>query len=307
MKRLKKLILFGLLILLLAEIFLRSYFGFCDSVLMMENENYEYIAQPNQNRFRFRNHIKYNSYSMRSEEPDTSAFVILGFGDSVINGSVMVDQDSVVTTLLSKMLSHATGRKVQVLNISAGSWGPDNCYEYLKANGEFNAKMMLLVASSHDAFDNINFQPVVNVERGFETHQYHIALWELFHRYVIPKFASRSKSNGSKPIKKNGTEFNSGFENLRSFCENKHIPLVMYLHPDSIELGQKKYNSNGEMIRQFCAKNNISLVSPMNVNTRNDYRDIIHLQESGHRKMADKLFPVMLEEMKAYDQKTTIE
>ncbi|RYG41984.1 MAG: hypothetical protein EOO01_23975, partial [Chitinophagaceae bacterium] len=131
MKRLKKLAIFVLLALFLAEIFLRSYFGFCDSVLLTENKNYEYIPQPNQHRFRFRNHVDYNSFSMRSDEPDTSAYIILGFGDSVINGSVMVDQDSVATSLLSKTLSNAFRRKFQVLNISAGSWGPDNDYAYL--------------------------------------------------------------------------------------------------------------------------------------------------------------------------------
>lgn len=287
-----------IVIAIAAEFYLRWYWGFCDSVLMMEHDKYEYIAQPNQDRFRFRNHIRYNSLSMRSEEPDSSAIIILGFGDSVINGSVMVDQDSVASTKLSVMLSEALGKKVQVLNISAGSWGPDNCYEYLKEHGDFNAKMVFLVASSHDAYDNINFQPVVNVERGFETHQYKLALWELTHRYLMPKLFS-SNGNGSKPIKKNGTVFNSGFSDLNDYCTKKGIPFLVYLHPDSLELGRRKYNANGLLIEDFCNRNNIPVVSPMNINEQSDYRDIIHLQESGHRKMADKLFPVLFEDMKA--------
>lgn len=38
-----------------------------------------------------------------------------------------------------------------MLNISAGSWGPDNCAAYLKHYGLFGAKAMSLLVSSHDA------------------------------------------------------------------------------------------------------------------------------------------------------------
>ena len=40
-----------------------------------------------------------------------------------INGGVLTEQDSLVTTRLSDSLSKLMGRKVQVLNISAESWG----------------------------------------------------------------------------------------------------------------------------------------------------------------------------------------
>ena len=53
------------------------YFGFCDTVLVREDSEFEYIAQANQKRFRFRNHAIYNSFSMRSEEVDTSSIKIL--------------------------------------------------------------------------------------------------------------------------------------------------------------------------------------------------------------------------------------
>ncbi|MBM3911084.1 MAG: hypothetical protein FJ356_05490 [Thaumarchaeota archaeon] len=99
------------------EIFLRQYYGFCDTVLIKEDSSFEYIAQPNQDRFRFRNHVKYNSYSMRSEAVDTTSAVILGFGDSFINGGVQTDQDSLATTILSDTLSKLQGKKIQFLNI----------------------------------------------------------------------------------------------------------------------------------------------------------------------------------------------
>src|SRR3954453_5472217 len=124
--------LFSIIVFILGlETFLRFYFGFCDTVLIEYDPVYEYIAKPNQNHFRFRNHIKYNAESMRSEEVDTATEQILGFGDSVINGGVLTDNDSLATTILSDSLTKYEGKKVQFLNISAGSWGPDNCFAYL--------------------------------------------------------------------------------------------------------------------------------------------------------------------------------
>ena len=148
MKGKGRLIAYFIVLIVAVELFLRLYFGFCDTVLMKEDPNYEYIAQPSQDRFRFRNHIKYNALSMRSEEVDTSALLILGFGDSIINGGVQTDHDSLATTLLSDSLSNAENKKIQFLNISAGSWGPDNCFAYLKKHGNFGAKRIFLFVRS---------------------------------------------------------------------------------------------------------------------------------------------------------------
>jgi hypothetical protein len=51
----------------LIEILLRTVWGFGDMVLFREDENFEYITEPNQERFRFGNRIAYNEHSMRSE------------------------------------------------------------------------------------------------------------------------------------------------------------------------------------------------------------------------------------------------
>ena len=275
----------------IAEFTLRSVWGFCDSVLMMEHPRYEYIPQPNQDRFRFRNHIRYNSFSMRSPEPDSTADIVLGFGDSVINGSVLVDQDSVVTNILSTELSEETGRNIQVLNISAGSWGPDNCFEYLKEKGDFGAKVMFLVASSHDATDNINFKKVVDQEKGYESEQYSLALWELVDRYLIPRM--KSSVRGARPIKKDGKTFNTGFRDLNDYCKQKGIPFFIYMNPDSIEMRLKEFNYLGRQIIDFCEKEQIPVIYSFEADVKTVYRDILHLKEKGHRRMADEIKNVL--------------
>lgn len=169
------------ILIALLECTLRFVFGFCDAVLYQSSPAYEYIAQPNQHRYRFFSHIDYNSYSQRSDEPDSTKTIVLGLGDSVIFGGTMLDQESIATTLFSK----ETG--MQMLNISSGSWGPDNCAAYLKEKGTFGAKEMVLVCSSHDAFDVMSHIPVVGIYPNYPDKQYKLAIWEVIDRYLMPR------------------------------------------------------------------------------------------------------------------------
>jgi hypothetical protein len=280
-------------IFIASELYLRLYWGFCDNVLMMADDRYEYIQQPGQDRFRFRNHVKFNSYSMRSEEPDSSAFIILGLGDSVIDGGVMVDQDSLATERLSRSLSKTFGFKIQVLNLGAGSWGPDNCYAYIKAHGNFGAKIAFLVASSHDAYDNMDFTPVIDKVDRYESKQYKSAVWELLVKYGLPRLKKNLKMDDIPPIAKSPT-FDTGFENLRNYFRERNIPFFVYLHPDQQELKQKMFNPMGKKIIDYCDSAGVKLVKEPFVNLQeNDYRGVIHLNDQGQGKMANDIYPVL--------------
>lgn len=298
----KKLIILILAIvsLLSMEIFLRQYYGFCDTVLIKEDSSFEYIAQPNQDRFRFRNHVKYNSYSMRSEAVDTTSVVILGFGDSVINGGVQTDQDSLATTILSDTLSKLQGKKIQFLNISAGSWGPDNCYAYLKKYGDFGAKSIYLFVSSHDAYDNMNFEKIVDVSKSFPSKQYSLALYELVDRYLIPRLKSMLKKTASNSDnlginkKKDNSIFNTGFISFLSYSKDKNIPFTIYLHADRDEMKSGSYNQQGQEIIRFAKENNIPIILDLeNGLNLSDFRDGIHLNCKGQKKLANSLIKYM--------------
>ncbi|MBK6282662.1 MAG: hypothetical protein IPF54_08335 [Draconibacterium sp.] len=197
-----------LLFVIVVEIGLRNYFGFCDAPLSQTSDKYEYVFQANQNRYRFKNHVYYNEVNMRSENIDAKSIKVLGLGDSVINGGVLTDQDSIATTILSKELSLVLAKKVQILNISAGSWGPDNCNAFLDEKGTFDSKLIILVASSHDAHDIMDFKPIVGISSAFPNKQYKLAIFELFDRYIYPKYIAKSfktpqeSYNQSEGIKK---------------------------------------------------------------------------------------------------------
>lgn len=292
-KKTLKFIFFILLLFILGELYLRHFQGLADAPIYIESEEYEYISAPNQDGSRFGNHYHYNSYSQRNEEPDSTKQIILGLGDSVLFGGMQSDQDSIATSIFTKENKHS-----QMLNISAGSWGPDNCSAYLKEKGIFNATKMFLVVSSHDAHDNMDFKPVVGVHKSYPNKKYKLAFGELFERYLIPKITKKFNQikeldpdqkvlNGIN-IKKKGKIFNPGFEELKSISDSISIPLIIYLHADKMELKDKKYNEQGEEIINWSKENNIKIIQELDYNfSESDYRDGIHLNNNGQRKLAN--------------------
>lgn len=282
----------------LSELILRYVFGFCDAVLYQSSPAYEYIAQPNQHRYRFFSHIDSNSYSQRSEEPDSTKTIVLGLGDSVIFGGTMLDQDSVATTLFSK----ETG--MQMLNISSGSWGPDNCAAYLKEKGTFGAKAMVLVCSSHDAFDIMSHVPVVGIYPNYPDKQYKLAIWEVIDRYLMPRikvyFRGKQlldpdaqvveKVKSDEGVANKALNFDPGFDQLLQISEGKHIPFFIYLHPEVGEVMSRKYKEGGLMIMEWAKTHHIKLIDGLNEGVTVDmYRDVIHLNEKGQRNLANSL------------------
>ena len=286
------------ILIALLECTLRFVFGFCDAVLYQSSPAYEYIAQPNQHRYRFFSHIDYNSYSQRSEEPDSTKTIVLGLGDSVIFGGTMLDQDSIATTLFSK----ETG--MQMLNISSGSWGPDNCAAYLKEKGTFGAKAMVLVCSSHDAFDVMSHIPVVGIYPNYPDKQYKLAIWEVVDRYLLPRikvyFRGKQlldpdaqvveKVKSDEGVANKALNFDPGFDQLLQISEGKHIPFFIYLHPEVCEVMSRKYKEGGLMIMEWAKTHHIKLIDGLNEGVTVDmYRDVIHLNEKGQRNLANSL------------------
>lgn len=292
-----KIILIIIIILSVVELALRHYLGFCDSVLMQEDPKFEYISCPNQDRIRFGNHIKYNNFSMRSEEIDTSANIILGFGDSIFNGGVFIDQDSLASTILSKKISITNKHKVQFLNISAGSWGPDNCFAYLMKYGNFGCKEIYLIVSSHDAYDNMTFDKVVGVNFRYPKKQYSLAIIELLDRYIIPEtkklFGMNIYNIEESDIDKRtlNTGFNNGFDSFLKYSNLNNLPLTIYLHASKNEIINGKYNEQGNEIINFAMKNNIKILKDLEMGIKgSDLHDKIHYNNSGQRKMAEIIF-----------------
>jgi lysophospholipase L1-like esterase len=279
--------------LMVAELALRKVWGFGEMVLFRDDKNFEYIAMPNQERHRFGNRNFYNEYSMRSMplKSDDSC-IVLGFGDSVINGGTLTDQDSLATSIVESQLRLKNGG-VRFLNISAGSWGPDNCAGYLKEYGDFNAKMIILMVSSHDAYDNMTFERIAGQHEAYPVKQYRLALTEVILKYIVPR-ARKVLLNEARAddlmINKNGVGFNKGFEAFKDFVQKSKVPLLVCLHAEKEEVRNKEFNSQGKEILEYCKSNGINLISGLEIGEElKHFRDNIHLNERGQKLWAEVL------------------
>ena len=216
-----------------------------------------------------------------------------------------MDQDSLASTLFSE----ATG--TQMLNISAGSWGPDNCAAYLKEKGTFGASAMILVCSSHDAFDVMTHVPVVGVVPTYPDRQYKLAWAELIDRYVLLRikiwlWRTKVKLDPDQQVVKNiefkntvrqkSALFDKGFDQLLEIAREKNIPMAIYLHAEQDEVKAGRYNEMGQMIIEWAAAHGVKLVEGLKAGEKeNMYHDKIHFNETGQRFMATQL-------VKMYDE-----
>lgn len=185
-----------------AELFARFHLGLGDPMLWMDDPTIEYMFRPNQRGRQFGNEYLYNEYSMRSAsmapvKTDPNELRILFFGDSVLNGGHMTDQDCLATEIVRRVLQTRLQRPVAVGNISAGSWGPKNCLEYAKRFGLFGADVVVLVVSSHDYADNPAYLPVAGTSPIYPAEKPPCALYEAITRYLpmyLPRAAHRENA-----------------------------------------------------------------------------------------------------------------
>jgi len=160
-----------LLALVAGELVARFVLGLGDPPLIMADPEIEYLFRPNQDCRRQGNRIRYNAYSMRSEDfpakkTNPLEFRVMVVGDSVVNGGNPTDHARLATTIAGPLLSGRLHRPVTIGNISAGSWGPPNELAYLRRFGLFDADVLLIVISSHDAADVPQFdQPIIGPQK----------------------------------------------------------------------------------------------------------------------------------------------
>ncbi len=291
-------LLFAFLTVLIVELVLRFY-GLHTPMLYISSDSYEYIYAPNQNLKRFQNRMITNQYSMRNKKINKNARIILGFGDSVLNGGSLTDHDSLATSKLNIRLNkNRKGDSIQVLNISAGSWGPDNCFSYLEEKGDFGAEVIFLVISSHDLKDNKIDNPkdgqiIPGNLKSFPIKNPNSAIEGLIRRYVIPdKQQGRNKKVNELLIHLAEKE-NSGFNDFINYSKKKNIRLLFYLHPTLREFKNKEYNNNGKRIIEIAKNNNIELISGLEYEVESGYRDAIHLNNKGQDILAKTLAPFL--------------
>lgn len=292
MKYFRYLIVFVISALVIAELFFRWY-GLHDYPTYREDPNYEYIHTSNQQRVIYRNEFFTNSFGMRSDNIDNKKRKILLIGDSVINGGNRNSNKELASSIIQEKL----GDSFQVLNISSGSWGPDNGMEFLIKHGNFDADLICLIFNSHDAGDIIDFTPVVGIDPIRPNKNDFFAFISFCKRFLIPKMTSFKKKEAYQFINKETHFLNPGWDFFNDYCRKHKIPLLVYLHAEKNEVKKGMYNQEGDKIISFCNRNNIKLVQDINQLKSNYFSDGIHLNKYGQKMIADILTPEIIQSL----------
>jgi hypothetical protein len=300
-----------LLLFASGELFARFYLGLGDPPLMQADPQIEYLFKPNQECNRFGHRIKYNQYSMRSDDIPVhksapNELRVLVVGDSVVNGGVLTDQSQLATTLLQQQLAQDLKRPAFVGNISAGSWGPPNELAYLKRYGLFDADVVVIVLSSHDYVDVPTFEPLVGVNPVFPDRKPVLALWEGFERYLLPRLKGQTPSNdglapATGPAKQADIETcMSAIREMVAMAQAAGAKVIIAQHLEHDETLASPFPGHNE-IGQEARRDGIT---PIELGTffeearhrgEDPYRqgDRIHPSEVGQREMARALLPAI--------------
>ncbi len=177
-------IVVGMVIL---EVALRRIAGFGNPLIYISDPEIGYLLAPSQKTRRFGNWIEINRYSMRSPEitpePADSTLRILLLGDSIVNGGWWTDQADILSVQIQQQLT-TDNTPVEVLNMSANSWGPPNQLAYLQKHGTFKANIVILVINTDDLFSKVPNPLIVGRDRNYPNQKPPFALWEIITRYL---------------------------------------------------------------------------------------------------------------------------
>lgn len=253
------------------EALARFGLGLGDPPLSITHPSIEYMFAPNQDVMRFGNRVVINEYGMRTEPLGTNdqRRRVLVIGDSVVNGGVLTDHANLATTIL-------TDKTTLYLNVSAGSWGPENMLAYLHEYGRFGADRLVLVLSTHDAFDTPTFEPL---GADHPTRKPLSALSEAIFRYA-PRYLPFRSDKPAEPSAPRSQE--PALAAARSIVDLG--PTCVLLHPTQNELSSGEWgDAHDEIVRSIASAKVIDLMPYF---SSSDYRDPIHLNEAGQVKLA---------------------
>lgn len=300
-------------LLFLAELFARFGVGLGTPPLYQAHPRIEYLLKPNQDISRFGNRVFVNAYGMRSQNfanaksIDVSELRIMFFGDSILNGGSLTDHSELATTLVRDRLAREAGRKVIVGNISAGSWGPGNWLAYAREFGFFDADVVAVVVSSHDAEDSPTFAPL---DTNLQPQRAPLfALSEAVSRY-LPRYLPMRRQeiqdeksvSARRRLQTSISAQRQALSDLRDFLElaKNEVPRVLvFQYPERGELRPINPAPGHDGVAAVTHGLKVEIIS---VHPKldaalsegvNPYRDYIHLNSEGQRILADVFYEAL--------------
>ena len=263
------------------------FLGFHNTPLYEHHEAFEYCTAPNQSGRVWGNRYETNALGIRGEMPDTSQAIVWVCGDSVINGGVYCDEDSLAVSQVDNRLEHALGIPVSTVNISQGSWGPGNTWGFVKHYGDQlgSPDAIALVLNSQDWRDEMthcysgdsNDMPSTSSFLGLVR--------------VVKELRGDDRTCEALTERRGDTR-----EDLLawiSFAKEKEIPLMVHMHPSAEELGAQTWSNDGKRLIEFLTAQGVVVNSGLSAMIESDYRDQIHLNHAGQGHLATALAPLV--------------
>ena len=299
-QKIKWLFIGGVMLLVSAEISARYVLGLGDPPLYEASPVYGYRPKPNQDVRRFGNRIFYNAQGLRSEPiatlPKPGTIRILCIGDSITFGGVQTDQAQTYPYQLQAILNR-DATNFEVLNASAGGWAIENEEAYLRQQGIYHSKIVVLELGSHDLFQPKIGSELVGNSVNFPDRKPVLALEEGFFRYLLPKVAVNLQFLQEPNLQANPTEKDlkrniATFLRIANFVKSQQAQLIVVLveQPEEVEPKSKLANYSKELLVQKARELNIPLK-----NLQQDFRlsggsklfrDGIHPNSEGNKVMA---------------------
>lgn len=280
------------------ELLLRFVYGFGAPVLSMPDSEIDYLFKPNQDCVRFGNKIQYNNKSMRmgfdiKDGCRDSLIRVIVCGDSVVNGGTLTDQKDVATTIVQSLYPT---NEVQVLNVSAGSWGPGNLAAYFRKYGSFDATDLIIEVDSHDLWEDDPLESkgrLVGVAPDYPKKNPALATQELLSRYLLPRIRSYfgiADFNLKVDVPRWGSESDKQSQDYNLSCMEflYSLPIqnkALLIYRSQKESSECAVTYGEKVFRDQASRLNIP-VYLLELDASEDYRDIIHPNQSGQRKMA---------------------
>lgn len=254
------------MLLLSAEVFARFVLGLGSPVLYETSPIYGYRPIPNQNIRRFGKRIFYNAQALRSEptsiNPAPGTVRVLCIGDSITYGGAQTDQVETYPYQLQKLLNRE-GPVFEVLNASAGGWAIENAEAYLRHEGIYGSKIVILELGSHDLFQPKSSGEIVGQLVNFPKHKPPFALVEGFLRYFMPNFfpsLQLNEPNIQVDFTKKDINRNIGsFIRIAKLVKDKKAQLILIIveQPSNLEPNYSLANFSKELLVQKAKELNI--------------------------------------------------
>ena len=290
--------------LIFTELSLRVFLGFGQPPLMVADEQIGYFFKENQDLNRFGNRIIYNDYHQRSDQLRKDPhYRILMLGDSVTNGGVLTDQSETVTEVLEDKINNLHQAKGEVLNASAGSWGIENEYEYIKRFGFFDSDIVILQINTADFF-----QPKSTADKvgtiNLPNKNPPSAIYELLNRYIIHKYILSLEKDAVSSDETTLSTDNQFKRNLNyllqiiKLTEVNNKKLIVVITPYRNELDKEINQDERKEIIDILEENDIPYINLLNQELdlmKTHFRDTIHFNEEGNKIVAHTILELLID------------